>query len=200
VILRAWKAVSLPILDAEAYLESTKERLDRRVLAHTVKLISLLYSNPVRKALKYASNVYRHISPLSAVYQAAEKRLNLRGLGPPMANPPWIQHPWRSHSGRIEIKEKSLAMSEAAMIAGANILGLYTDTSVAERLASIAVVQRSGVALQIVRQDSIGWASTCGVLSAEIAAILAALEFAQENFRPPSDLATSRLFIFSDSQ
>jgi hypothetical protein len=38
---------------------------------------------------------------------------------------------------------------------------------------------------QVVRQESIGWASTCGVLSAEIAAISAALEYAQENLKPP---------------
>jgi hypothetical protein len=88
---------------------------------------------------------------------------------------------------------------EASRIIGANILGLYSDTSVAKRLASIAVVQRSGVALQIVRQDSIGWASIYRVLSAEIAAILAALEYAQENIKPPSDLAISKLFILSDS-
>lgn len=91
-------------------------------------------------------------------------------------------------------------MSEASKIAGVNILGLYTDASVAKRLASIAVVQRSGVALQTIQKDSIGWASTCGVLSAKIAAILATLEYAQENVRPPSDLATLSLFIFSDSQ
>lgn len=88
VILRVWKAVSLPILKAEVYLEPVKERLNRKVLVYAVKLISLPYSNPVRKALKYASNIYRHISPLSAVYQVAEKRLNPRGLGPPIANPP----------------------------------------------------------------------------------------------------------------
>jgi ribonuclease HI len=192
--------VSLPILEAEAYLESTKERLDRKVMAYTVKLISLLYSNPVRKALKHALNIYRYISPLSAVYQAAEKRLKPRGVGPPIVSPPWIQPPWTSYSHRVEIKEKSLAIREASRIAGANILGLYSDTSVAKRLASITVVQRSGVALQIVRQDSIEWASTCRVLSAEIAAILAALEYAQENIKPPSDLAILKLFIFSDSQ
>jgi hypothetical protein len=32
MILRAWKAVSLPILKAEAYLESTKQRLKRKVI------------------------------------------------------------------------------------------------------------------------------------------------------------------------
>jgi hypothetical protein len=57
-------------------------------------------------------------------------------------------------------------------------MGLYTDTSVVKRLASIAVVQRIGVATQVVRQESIGWVSTCGVLSVEIAVISAALEHA----------------------
>jgi ribonuclease HI len=58
------------------------------------------------------------------------------------------------------------------------------------------VVQRIGVATQVVRQESIGWASTCRVLSAEIVVILAALEYAQENLKPPE----SELVVFSDSQ
>jgi hypothetical protein len=33
--------------------------------------------------------------------------------------------------------------------------------SVAKRLASIAVVQRISIATRVVRQDLIGWASTC---------------------------------------
>jgi ribonuclease HI len=53
---------------------------------------------------------------------------------------------------------------------------------------------------QVVRQESIGWASICGVLSAEIVAISAALEYAQENLKPPPQLATVDLVVFSDSQ
>ena len=41
MILRAWKVVSLPILEVEAFLELTKERLDKKVIAHIAKLISL---------------------------------------------------------------------------------------------------------------------------------------------------------------
>jgi len=41
LILRAWKVVSLPILEVEAFLELTKERLDKKVIAHIAKLISL---------------------------------------------------------------------------------------------------------------------------------------------------------------
>jgi ribonuclease HI len=196
MILRAWKAVSLPILEAEAYLESTKKRLDQKVIAYTVKLISLPRSNPARRALPHALNIYRYISPLSAVCAVAKERLKPRGSRPPLANPPWIQPPWTDHRNRVEIKERNQAIRETATTAGANILGLYTDASVAKRLASIAVVQRIGAATQVVRQESIGWASTCGVLSAEIAAISAALEHAQENLKPPK----SEVVVFSDSQ
>ena len=51
----------------------------------------------------------------------------------------------------------------------------------------------------MVRQDSIGWASTCGVLSAEIAAIAAALEYAREHIKLLPQLETSGLVVFSDS-
>jgi ribonuclease HI len=58
------------------------------------------------------------------------------------------------------------------------------------------VVQRIGIATQVVQQESIGWASTCGVLSAEIAAISATLKYVQENPKP----LMSELVVFSDSQ
>lgn len=88
VILRAWKAVSLPILEAEAYLESTKERLERKVVAHTVKFTSLPNSNPAKKALPRALNVCRHISPLSAVCMVAKDRLRPKGARLSIGNPP----------------------------------------------------------------------------------------------------------------
>jgi hypothetical protein len=91
MILRAWKAVSLPILEAKAYLESIRERLDRKVIAHAVKLVSLPDTHPARNTLPYVPNVCRHPSPLSVVYRAAKKRLKPEGVGSPIGSPPWIQ-------------------------------------------------------------------------------------------------------------
>ena len=47
-------------------------------------------------------------------------------------------------------------------------------------LASIAVVQRTGTRTQVILQDSIGYATTYGVPSAEFAAIAAALKHAKK--------------------
>ena len=56
-ILRAWKAVALPILEAEANLEATRVRLTRKVVAHAIKLLVLPIDNLARKALVYAKGV-----------------------------------------------------------------------------------------------------------------------------------------------
>jgi ribonuclease HI len=195
LITRAWKKVALPILEAEACLEPTKERLGRKVSAHVTKLISLPKSNPAKKALLRGFNVITQVSPLGATVAVSKERLKPNGSRLPMENPPWIHAPWIDHSHRVVIKEKDQAIRDTATIAGADIVGLYTDASVAKRLAAIAVVQRTGIVTQVVRRDSIGWASTCGVLSAEIAAIAAALKYAQEHLEQ-----VQQLVVFSDSQ
>ena len=63
-------------------------------------------------------------------------------------------------------------------IAKARVLGLYVDGLVGKRLASIVVVKRLRIFKRVVRKDSIGWVSICGVLSTELAAIAAALTYA----------------------
>jgi ribonuclease HI len=57
----------------------------------------------------------------------------------------------------------------------------------------------------VVLQESIGWASTCGVLTTELAAIAAALDYAQESFEQeppkyPFEAPRLRVTILSDSQ
>jgi hypothetical protein len=91
MILRAWKRVALPVLEAEAYLETTAKRLQRKVATHIVKLISLPCSNPARKAIPDTLNVSRFLSPLSATIAAHRSRLRLKGLGTPASDPAWIQ-------------------------------------------------------------------------------------------------------------
>lgn len=65
--------------------------------------------------------------------------------------------------------------------------------SVGKRLASIAVVKRLGTLKMAVRKDSIGWASTCGVLSAELAAIAATLTCAHDH---PNDRSNQPINLY----
>jgi hypothetical protein len=77
----------------------------------------------------------------------------------------------------VFITEKDQAIKDAKLLARAGITSLYTDASVAIRLAAITVAKREKQATIIVLQESIRWVSTYSILIAEIAAIAAALDY-----------------------
>ena len=89
-ILRAWKAVALLILEAEASIESIKARLTRKVIAQAVKLLTLPIENPVRRAIVHAQGVRRYASPLDTTLSAVTERLKHIARRPLSENPPWI--------------------------------------------------------------------------------------------------------------
>jgi hypothetical protein len=92
-ILRAWKAVALPILEAKANVEATRVRLTRKVVAYTTKLLALPINSLVRKALVYARGVQRHLLPLDTTIAAVTRRLKNITTRPLLENPPWIHAP-----------------------------------------------------------------------------------------------------------
>jgi hypothetical protein len=49
-ILRAWKAVSLPVLEAEAHLDDTKTRLNKKVAKHVAKICTTRISSPTEES------------------------------------------------------------------------------------------------------------------------------------------------------
>jgi hypothetical protein len=57
----------------------------------------------------------------------------------------------------------------------------------------------------VVVEDSVGWSSTCSILTTEIAAISTALDYVQDSFEPdpfefPFEAPHLRVTLFSDSQ
>jgi hypothetical protein len=121
--------------------------------------------------------------------------LKPRGSRVPTGNPPWIQAPWIDYSHRVVIKEKDQAIKEA----NTQLRGLFTDASVLRRLAAIAVVRRAGTDIRVVKQELIGWVSTYGVLSIEIAIVAVALEYAQEYTDSLLQQRRLGLVVFTDS-
>jgi hypothetical protein len=81
-------------------------------------------------------------------------------------------------SRRVVITEKDQAIKDANLIAQARITSLYPDASVTIRLTAITVAKRYRQAATVVLQESIGFVLTCGILTAEIAAIAAVLDYA----------------------
>lgn len=88
-ILRAWKQVSLPVLEAEAHLQSTHDRLNRKVVSHAVKLFTLPDKRPAKKAALITKETMRFLSPLIAVLEEYDGRIRCRGKTALARNPAW---------------------------------------------------------------------------------------------------------------
>jgi hypothetical protein len=93
MILRAWKSVALPILEAEAYLEPTAERILWKVTKHAVKVLTLPTDNPTRQAIPRTMNVARQASLLSATIAACKERVKPSDSVLPLGNSAWTQPP-----------------------------------------------------------------------------------------------------------
>jgi hypothetical protein len=175
MILRAWKSVALPILEAEARLEQTVERILLKVTKLAVKSLTLPTDNPIRQAIPQTTDVARQVSPLSATIAACKERVKPRDSVLPPVNPAWTQLPWIDRSWRALIQNREEVIRETGIAAAARTICLYTDASVGKKLVGVAVVQRVGIQTQVLRQEVIGRAKTCSVLAAELVATAIAL-------------------------
>jgi hypothetical protein len=77
----------------------------------------------------------------------------------------------------VVITEQEQAIKDTNAIARAGRASLYPDASATAQRAAIAVAQRCENNAMVVLQESIGWTATCDILTAEITAISAALEY-----------------------
>jgi hypothetical protein len=109
-ILRAWNAASLPVLEAEAYLENTRTRLDRKVANHTAKIFTFKPNHPTRKATTFRKGQYRLCSPLQSVLHEHIEGIRPYGQTTLQQRPAWAKPPWIIYSNRIEIQERDKAI------------------------------------------------------------------------------------------
>ncbi|KAM0721336.1 hypothetical protein Q7P37_003040 [Cladosporium fusiforme] len=149
--------------------------------------------NPVRKAIPKTLNTTRYPSPLDRTIAVYKARLKPKGTILPLPNPAWVMPPWVEQSWRVSIQDREGAIQETSRVAASHTMGIYTDASVGKRLVGVAVVTRLRSHTEVVRKEAIGWASTCSILGAELAAIAMALEFART-------CRQNQVTVFSDSQ
>lgn len=193
-ILRAWKTVSLPVLEAEAHLEDTETRLDKKVAKYASKIFTLDSTHPMRKAVKYRKGQHYLCSPLQATVREHADRIRPCSTTTLQSNPTWARPPWKTYSNRVEIQEKSKALETARLLKLAGYPTLYTDAASGERLIGYAIVLVRGQEVRVVQKESIGWSSTASVLGAELVAIAEAIDYAWRH------ITDTLLVVMSDSQ
>jgi ribonuclease HI len=189
-VLKAFRPISL--------LQTISKGLEAVVAARmsylTERFNLLPADNPTRQAIPRTMNVARQVLPLNATIAACKERVKPGDSVLPLGNPAWTQPPWSDQGRRVVLRNREEAVRETGMAAAALTMCLYTDASVGKKLAAIAVVQRVGIGTRVLRQEVIGWAKTCSVLAAELAAIAVALDRTDRHFHQ------TQIVLFFDSQ
>jgi ribonuclease HI len=176
-ILRAWKHVSLLVLEAEAHLEDTETRLEKRVAKHALKALTLPRDHQVRKSC-LPGKKFRTASPVAATIGEHMKRFRLAGDTPLQPQQRWIKPPWISYSNGVEIQARDEAIETARLLPLLNVPVLCTDAARGPRLAGCAVIIEKGTNLMTTYKESVGWSSTTSVSGTELRAIAEALDYA----------------------
>ena len=93
----------MPVLKAEAHLEDTKTRLDKKVAKHAAKIYTLESTYPLRKAISYRKGQLRLCSPLQATVREHVDRVRPGRETTLQPSLVWAKPPWISYGNRVEI-------------------------------------------------------------------------------------------------
>ncbi|KAG9656471.1 hypothetical protein KCV03_g9981, partial [Aureobasidium melanogenum] len=136
-------------------------------------------------------------SPMQETWQAYRQQYSPRGGPAPIPLRSWITPPWKDRSEQCLDIEQSQVIDFLAREQRQGTAILYTDASVRNRVSGCAAVIASGQGLiRTVYQDTVGWATTCPILSAEIHAIKQAIDY----IVPVRSWSYHHYIIASDSQ
>jgi len=157
------------VLEAEACLETARDRLTWRTAKHAIKLLAADHENPARETLlinNWANNL-RYCSLLQLTLLTHQKHLQPKDSITITPDPAWIQAPWEDWSPLISIREKAEALKKSHKIANARIRVTYSDASCRNGMSGIGITQQTGQSAVICQSMSIGRQDTCSVLATE---------------------------------
>jgi len=199
-IIGAFRTVSSGILREEAGLESVETRLARKTAKHALDIRALPPHHPLWSIMNDMERRNdRCKSPMFEIWSSYYKAIQGKpgvGITPrlPYTLPPWHDlHDWVRIYNEAEARQVHRQVLEE--VPGHQLY--YTDASVRNGWAGIAIVQCSNVSGRqvygLIHQEAIGRATTCTATSAEICAIKATLEHVRH------DKSVKRAWIVSDS-
>lgn len=176
-ILRAFKMVSLKVLEAEASLEPTETRLHRIVSRQAAKLAAIPPDNPLAVCVRGLHKTRsKFVSPLRTTFHLVHGSVQYCHPTPPWIVPPWID---TTNNEKVGIAEEAIAL-QTDQIARRRGVVLYSDASVRNRLVGYAVVAVRQDTIKVLYAGTTGKQQGCTVRSAELAGIREALRIATE--------------------
>ena len=177
MVIGAFKTVAGVVAVDEAGLDAVEETLGRRMALHLVSSMAQPKKHLARAAMAgYHTRGAKHCSPLygtwEANYQTVQKDAKTEitpALAVEMA--PWAQGGQELQLLVLDRPQALRKLAQAQTQSGSVLM--YTDASARNKVCGIGLVGPDDT--NLVGSHTIGWASTCSVLAAEVRAIGAAV-------------------------
>jgi len=198
LILRAFRTASGQVLEAEACLEQTYTRLERKVTTQAVKVLALGADNPAGTATRQAIRSPRHLTPFRCSMRQYSV-LQTLSRGPFETDPAWVQPPWQDSSQLILTESRDDAKRACEDWCTTDRRALFTDASVSDAGTGTALVLWEHGRLTALEARQAGAMASKDVLKAELLGIERALIYAVRNGTGRGSV-WKRFRIFSDCQ
>jgi ribonuclease HI len=184
LILRAFKSVAMLVLQSEAKLQSVSERLHERVSNHMAKLCSLAPDHPLQRCISwFPLQGSAFPSPLRAVYEKYETQLEPEKGLRIRDRPSWVMPPWQTlKESVLYLKpDEAVQLCRSLRFRGAYLYYAAAETG-GEQIGAAATIKYR-MTTGTVKQQAVAETKTCSLISAELTAILYALEHARDTLR-----------------
>ena len=139
-VLRAFKAVALPVLEVEATALPTSTRLKRRTVTQLASLCDLPDNDPVKRcAVGLLTRPDCYQSPAGATRRLLQKQIDPKKEKHLAVELAWILAPWIDPQIDIYIPESTAAKELLQRMRKQQCLMLYTDGSAHQKLSGSAL-------------------------------------------------------------
>ncbi|KAL1581903.1 hypothetical protein WHR41_09480 [Cladosporium halotolerans] len=184
LILRAYKSVAMLVLQSEAKLQSVSDRLHERVSNHLTKLCALPLDHPIQRCISWFQRQGSAFpSPLRAVYEKYETQVEPETGLRISERPSWVMPPWQTLKGSVLYIEPDEAIQLCRSLRFRGAYLYYAAAEIQDEQIGAAAIIKYRMTTGAVKQQAIAETSTCSLVSAELTAILYALEHARDTLR-----------------
>jgi ribonuclease HI len=184
LILRAYKSVAMLVLKSEAKLQPVSERLHERVSNHMTELCSLALDHPLQRCISWfplQGSVFP--SPMRAVYERYETQLEPEKGLRISERPSWVMPLWQTLKGLVLYLKHDEAVQICRSLRFRGAYLYYAAAEIQDERVGAAATIKYRMTTGIVKQQAIAETQTCSLVSAELKAILYALEHARDTLR-----------------
>lgn len=184
LILRAYKSVAMLVLQSEAQLQSVSERLNERVSNHMTKLCGLAPDHPLQRCISaFQRQGSAFPSPLRTVYEKYETQVEPKTGLRISERPSWVMPPWQTLKGSVIFMDPAEAVQLCRSLRFRGAYLYYAASERQDEQVVAAAIIKYRMTTGMVKQQAMAKAFTCSAISAELTAILYALEHAKDTLR-----------------